>query len=743
MYLWGLWDYISCESFYLLGTNTLIRHVLILSSFITIYLALTNINTKNNSILDLINVFLRQPYLVVIMFIVAILLSFNIRMPVLYLFIDIGVPYYSALILAYFICIPFFVYLIHIFRQIYFIGYIDIHCIDFSLKCVKDKIHLNSIVMGLLFMSGCFLFKFVISMTYLVLMPKLEVLKPKLEVFDCKLLVDYIFKLPLLNRYRHYALGYYNKHSYVVFSDKQIISLNKDLYLKSLRYKFFNLAIDYSHIKNTNANIFSRLPAYDKMSVTSHHHNDYVGILNLKSIIWGLYFRDGLDWYNKMSITYKISYDYTLMQHIDILNLKPIKWDFYFRDGIPIHGRMPINSLELEEYNKLNSDYTIMQYMDILNFKLTKLGLYSSRVGISINGRMPSNSLEYNKLNCAYTIMQYIDILNFKLRKSGLYYFRDGIPINGRIPSNILESEEYAKAYSIVLGLLPTYDNGDHTKIFNLHFDGEVLQVYDGYYKLGWIKFLIFINNYKIVNTDYLTNKAEIVDFVAKYGNPNSTGLLIPFYDINLRALEAYNSWHKLQLYDHINKHILLMRAYMWYNNNSLGPYYKQAFDFWQKRNVWCFVTHRVKHMVADVTPYSSHTIYIPDMTNNNVLYKELCVDILDNQLQILKLNMLLDKGNNINYLITESDLISTLGPLTYDFDMEYKGVDIALKNASNQVLLKYSTNQIVYEYNSLRKNPHLRDIAPDLVWNKKYRPAVGLGLVQKYAYPECHPNNP
>lgn len=135
--------------------------------------------------------------------------------------------------------------------------------------------------------------------------------------------------------------------------------------------------------------------------------------------------------------------------------------------------------------------------------------------------------------------------------------------------------------------------------------------------------------------------------------------------------------------------------------------------------------------------------LYIPDMSIKNVLYMELCTDILKNQIYMLKSYMYLNNTNYINSFATESNLISRFRALCIDFDTEYRSVYISLDKQYKEELFKYSTTNIINLHRSAQNVPWLGDIVPDIVLNSKYTSPVGLGLAQRLAYPDCYVDNP
>lgn len=197
---------------------------------------------------------------------------------------------------------------------------------NFSFKCLKEKINLNNIAIGLFFLLGGFILRSFIIEFYTIL-SKSEVHNHRFSLFlenIYRFFIEYIFRLPLLNRYRHYTLAYY-KHPYIVYPNKQLISLNVAIYLDNIRLKYLTTHCSYS-LTNKNISFYDRLTiiniAINNKIASNFTPMQYIDDLSQRSI------------------------ELALMQHINVLNKESLKLGvYYFKGGEPRNGRIPFNGL--------------------------------------------------------------------------------------------------------------------------------------------------------------------------------------------------------------------------------------------------------------------------------------------------------------------------------------------------------------------------------------------------------------
>ena len=70
------------------------------------------------------------------------------------------------------------------------------------------------------------------------------------------------------------------------------------------------------------------------------------------------------------------------------------------------------------------------------------------------------------------------------------------------------------------------------------------------------------------------------------------------------------------------------MKAKMWYENNTLGNDYKEAYNYWLGKQIHYFLWHsQLKDELDGTTP--KMLTYITDMLIKENFYNELCVDLL------------------------------------------------------------------------------------------------------------------
>lgn len=126
-------------------------------------------------------------------------------------------------------------------------------------------------------------------------------------------------------------------------------------------------------------------------------------------------------------------------------------------------------------------------------------------------------------------------------------------------------------------------------------------------------------------------------------------------------------------------------------------------------------------------------------MFNNNIIYIELCCDLLQNKLDMLKSNMFLDITKNMHDPVTDHDLLLKLSPYIDSFHMQHENMYVALSNYHKNNISDESPAELINDLTGLS----YRYKIPPILLKSKYRPSIGLGLVQQCAYPICYRNNP
>jgi len=150
----------------------------------------------------------------------------------------------------------------------------------------------------------------------------------------------------------------------------------------------------------------------------------------------------------------------------------------------------------------------------------------------------------------------------------------------------------------------------------------------------------------------------------------------------------------------------------MWYNDNSISPEYKKVFDYWQKRNLNWFLDDIYE--ASTVGPW----IYITDYTRPSIVYRELCLDMLKNQRDILEAWFFLDILDKVNLDYTQN-LYFQLKLIMDEFQFKNSSLYDAIYELEKEKNENVSTTQIINQYNAIKHAFWLKDIDVKPVFRK------------------------
>ena len=152
VYFSSLYLTVTC----MIKNNNYLLSVFILLSLLTIsYMYLNKEKINKNSLMDLFISYIFNIPLITVLFVFNYIIFCNVRLPILNLFLDIGVPYPASLLVLYFAILPFLIYTYGIIIQIY--NSLTIYNLDLSLNHAianLRKVNCNNSVFILLSMNS-------------------------------------------------------------------------------------------------------------------------------------------------------------------------------------------------------------------------------------------------------------------------------------------------------------------------------------------------------------------------------------------------------------------------------------------------------------------------------------------------------------------------------------------------------------------------------------------------------------